>query len=97
MKISVSLAGHLMVEDNGPEEDSDVALGMESGEVDKIGVELIVTLLGSTEDRPVVVLEAAKALVEKSRVVKSLKIKIFSGCLHTQKSRNNVHGLVFSI
>lgn len=87
VKIFVSLAGHLMVEDNGPEEANDVALGMEPGEVDKVGVELIVTLPGSTKDRLVVVLEAAHALVTKGGGLKLLGVGIFSGCWYTQKSR----------
>lgn len=73
VKISVSLAGHVTVRDDGPEEDSDVALGVEPGEIDELGVELIVALPSSTEDRLLVTSEAAKAVVEGSRVVESLK------------------------
>lgn len=99
VKISVSLVGHVTLEDG------DVALGVELGEVDKIGLELIVVALSGSieeeEDRLLVTPgKAVKALAEGSRVVESLKTKkknSVGGRSFKNHASTYIHVIVFSI
>lgn len=105
--MSESLAGQEMGEEEEDEEvgleedeDEDGVWGMEVDEVDEIevGVVLAVALRGPINDRLLVTSEAARALVEGGRVVKSLENQNIQYNGRTvPKPRINVRGIVFSI
>lgn len=95
--MSVSLAGHLMMEDDVlEEEDCEVASAVEPVEVDKIDVELTVGLADSTNDWLLVAPAAAKGSAEGSRIAESLESKVFSGWPPAQQSPMNVHVFLVS-